>query len=270
MRNVIFLFALLVLALPAQAQDALYGYEKGTEYKYLIEQTGLQIQEFQGQSRTSNREITISSILTVEEKLDAGHQKMKMLVENALAIIEGAEQTQTLGPEAAGKYVIFELDAEGDIVDVDSSVMDLEPETRGIVMASTNIFPSFDASELTVGNEWESTEIDTAGDGETEIITETERTYNVKGEKEINGHNCLEIHIASEADIEGKQVMGEQEIMVSGTREGTTKVFYSPEERILVKIEADINTDQTLLLTANNMRVAITGNQSVKVELVSP
>ncbi|MDT8323890.1 MAG: hypothetical protein RRA94_07270, partial [Bacteroidota bacterium] len=225
MRNVIILFAIVAMALPAQAQDALYGYEKGTEYKYLIEQTGLQIQEAQGQSRTSNREITISSVLTVEEKLDGGHQKMKMLVENALAIIEGPQQTQTLGPEAAGKSVIFELDAQGDIVDVDSSVMELEPETRGIVMASTNIFPTFDAGKLSVGSEWESTEIDTAGDGgETEIITETERTYTVKGEKEINGHKCFEIHIASEADIEGKQVMGEQEIMVSGTREGMTKV----------------------------------------------
>ena len=102
MRHFIFLIVCIAMTAPAFAQDALYGYEEGTEYKYLIEQTGLTIQEYQGQSRTSNSEITISSVLTVMEKLDAGHQRMQMLIDNALAISEGGDQTETFGPEAAG------------------------------------------------------------------------------------------------------------------------------------------------------------------------
>jgi hypothetical protein len=270
MRTFIIFFVMFGMAVSLQAQEATYRYEKGKEYKYLIEQTGLQIQEVQGQSSTSNSEITISAILTVLDKLENGNQRMQMLVENALAISEGQGQTQTLGSEAAGKSVIFELDPAGDIADVDTAIMELEPQTRGIVMASTNIFPTIDVSKLSVGNTWETTKLDTAGTEEAQVITETERTYKVKAEKEINGHKCYEISVTSEADIDGKQIYGDQEIMVSGTREGKTKIYYGIEEGIIVKIEADINTDQTLMVTANNMRVAITGNQTIKVELVSP
>ena len=270
MRMFMSLLLLLAVAMPALAQDATYRYEAGKEYKYLIEETGLQIQEFQGQSRTSNTETTISTVLTVEEALENGHLKLKSLVENALIIAEGPEQTQTLGDEASGKSVIFEIDERGDIVDVDSSVKELERIARSVVMGTMRIFPALDKEKLTLGNEWEVEEADTSGSGESQIITESESIYKVKREKEINGHACLEIVIETEADFEGKRVAGDQEMMISGTQESKTKLYYSPSEGIVVQIESDTNSDQTLMLTMNNMRVPITGNQTVKVTLVSP
>ncbi|MCB2203949.1 hypothetical protein KQI65_04315 [bacterium] len=270
MRNLIYLFVLLVLALPVRAQDAIFRYEEGVEYKYLIEQSGLTIQEVQGRSITGTNETTISSILTVVEKLDGGDLRLNMLIESALAISEGPETTETSGTESAGKSVTFTLDADGHVSDVDTSIRALAPKTQTLLMLQLNIFARLDPEQLHAGGEWERNESDTTSSEEgTEIITETEKTYTVKAEKDINGHNSLEIIVETAQDIDGKIVQN-AEIMVSGKREGKGKYYYSADEGLVTKIDAELNLDQTLMVTANNMRIPITSTQSMKIELVSP
>lgn len=270
MRNLIFLFVFLALAIPARGQDAIYAFEEGVEYKYLFEMNNLRIVEQPGQTMTSTSELTISCVVSLVEKLENNHMRLRMLVDNALAIQEGNQQTETFGPEAAGKFVEFELDGKGKVVDIDSSLREMDPKASTILVTTLSIFQEFDISNLSVGSEWESNSADTSKSDEgTNIITETERTFEVKREKEVNGHQCVEIAVKSESDIDGKLVMG-QDIMVSGTREGSSKFWYAPDEKLLVKLESEVNTDQTYLVTANNQRVPETGSRTVKIELVAP
>ena len=268
MRNM-FTAMLVVIAMTAtmSAQDATYRYEDGKEYKYLIEETGLTIQEVPGRTVNINTESTITSVLTLLEKLDNGHQRLKMTIESALVISENPRETNTFGGDAAGKSVSYEIDNTGDLVDVDTTIRDMDNESRSILMGAANVLPSFDAARID-DEEWTVEEVDTTGEGESQIIRESETTYQVKGMKEVNGYNCHEISIETETESDGKLVRGDQEMMLSGTQEGKGTVYYSAEKGLLIKMEFEVNGDQTIMFPSNNMRIPVTSNQVAKVELL--
>lgn len=268
MRNM-FTALLVVFAMTAtmSAQDATYRYEKGKEYKYLIEETGLTIQEVPGQTVNINTESTITTVFTLLEKMDNGHQRLQTTIENALVIREDPNQTNTLGDDAAGKSVSYEIDNTGELVDVDTTIGDMDNESRSILMAAANVLPSFDAGRLG-DKKWTVEKVDTTGQGESQIIRESETTYSVKGMKEVNGYNCHEISIETETESDGKLVRGDQEMMLSGTQEGKGTICYSAEKGLVIKMEFEVNGDQTILFPSNNMRIPVTSNQVAKVELL--
>lgn len=268
MRNM-FTALLVVIAMTAtmSAQDATYRYKDGKEYKYLIEETGLTIQEVPGRTDNINTESTITSVLTLLEKLDNGHQRLQMTIESALVISENPRETNTFGGDAAGKSVSYEIDNTGDLVDVDTTIRDMDNESRSILMGAANVLPSFDAARID-DEEWTVEEVDTTGEGESQIIRESETTYQVKGMKEVNGYNCHEISIETETESDGKLVRGDQEMMLSGTQEGKGTVYYSAEKGLLIKMEFEVNGDQTIMFPSNNMRIPVTSNQVAKVELL--
>ncbi len=268
MRNM-FTALLVVIAMTAtmSAQNATYRYEEGKEYKYLIEETGLTIQEVPGQTVNINTESTITTVLSLLEKMDNGHQRVQTTIESALVISENPRETNTFGGDAAGKSVTYEIDNTGELVDVDSTIRDMDNELRSILMGAANVLPSFDASRID-DEEWTVEDVDTTGEGESQIIRESETTYKVKGMKEVNGYNCHEISIETETESDGKLVRGEQEMMLSGTQEGKGMFYYSAEKGLLVKMELEVNGDQTIMFPGNNMRIPITSNQVAKVELL--
>ncbi|MFZ1731872.1 MAG: hypothetical protein WBQ23_13215 [Bacteroidota bacterium] len=253
----------------AQAQDGAYRYEKGKDYKYLIEETSLTMQETPGQTVTINNETTISAIYTLLDKLPNGNLKLQTKILNALVISENPNETKTLGADMVGKIVVFEMEPRGEVVDMDSSVLQIDSDGVGILIAATNIFPKLDASQLNAGGSWSTTEADTTGEADNGVIEETERNYKVKGEKTVNGMNCLEIEMTSDSDIDGKMARGDQEMVVTGSRKGKATIMYAANEGILVSIEAEINVDQTIVLPANNMRVPITATRNIKIALDS-
>ena len=110
--------------------------------------------------------------------------------------------------------------------------------------------------------------MDTIGDGDSYQITELERECSITGRKEVRGFDCYEITIVTEADIDGKRVQGDNEMMISGTKEVKATAYYAVKEGILVSLEAEVNGDTVLLISANNMRIPITSNQVLKITLV--
>jgi hypothetical protein len=251
------------------AQDAAYRYEKGKEYKYLIEQTNLQLQEVSGQTMTTNSEATISVVYTVLDVLDNGNLKMKATLDNALLISEGPNGSQTLGGDMSGKSIVFEITNSGRMVEIDSSIRQIDSDGVVILIGTTSIFPRLDATKLGEGSSWSSSEADTTGEGEYVIIEETERNYSIKGKKTVNGIECYEISVNSEAERDGKMSRGDNEMMVSGTRNGEGTIMYGIEQGVLVSLTSEMNMDQTVVLPSNNMRIPITGTQNVKIELIS-
>jgi hypothetical protein len=63
------------------AQEAAYRFEKGKEYKYLIEQTNLTLQEIPGQTVTTSTEVTMNVVYTLLEVLENGNLKMQATIE---------------------------------------------------------------------------------------------------------------------------------------------------------------------------------------------
>ncbi|MBN1449226.1 MAG: hypothetical protein JXA28_14965 [Bacteroidetes bacterium] len=268
MRTTTMILLVFAIAATTSAQQPTHQFEEGKDYTYLIEQTGMQIQEMQGQTINVSSESTITLKLTLLEKLENGHQRMRLTIDNALVISENPEQTRTLGANAAGKSIDYEINLVGEVVDVDSSLRTMDEETQQILGGVISILPTFKAESVSENAEWTESELDTTRRGEGRILTETETQYTVKGRKEINGFDCFEIHITVESESDGKLVNGQQEMMITGTQEGKGSIAYDPEKRLVVKMELEINGDQTIMFPANNMRIPITSNQVVKVELL--
>ncbi len=267
------LFALLLCSALAvstvSAQDAAYRFEKDKEYTYLIEQTSMQMQELPGQTITVNGELTMKATYTLLEKMDSGNLKLKATIVSALMINETPNGTQTFGGDMAGKSAIFEMTGDGQVVDIDSSIREIDSEGVGLLIGATQIFPRLDGSKITDGNSWTTSEADTTGKGEGIIVEETEREYQISGKKTVNGLDCFEIKLSSESDRDGKMINGEQELMVNGTRNGKGTILYAPAAGTIVSFDAEMNLDQIIVLTANNTRIPVTATQNAKVELVA-
>ena len=270
MKHLLSLFvAALLFGGMAHAQEAAYRFAQGKEFTYTIEQTNMTLQEAPGQTTTFNSELTMRVTYTLLETLENGNLKLQVTIVSALAINEGPNGTQSLGADMAGKSVVFEMNGTGQVVDVDSSIREIESEGAGLLAAATNIFPRLDGSKIREGANWDVTEKDTSGnDTRGFIYEETERSYSVKGKKTVAGHECLEIALASESESEGDMVNGDQELSVNGKRNGTATIMYAPTAGIITSFEAELNTDQVITLPAQNMRVPITATQNVKILLV--
>ncbi|MBR9975418.1 MAG: hypothetical protein KFF77_07535 [Bacteroidetes bacterium] len=252
----------------AHAQDAAYRFEPGKAYKYIIEQTNLQMQEMPGQTITVNSELTMSVTYTLVETLENGNLKLQATINNALMINESPQGTQSIGADMAGKSVIFEMTGNGQMVEVDSSIREIDSEGVGLLIGATSVFPRLDARKIAGGGSWTTEEADTTGEGEGSIIEETTREYTLKGKKSVEGYDCVEIALESEAEREGKMIRGDQELMVKGTRNGKATMMYAAAEGLLVMFDAEMSMDQIIVVPASNMRIPITGTQVVKVEYV--
>lgn len=254
----------------ANAQEAAYRFEKGKEYKYLIEQSNLTLQEVPGQTITTSTEVTMSVVYTLVDVLENGNLKMQATIENALAINEGPNGTQTIGADMAGKSVIFEMSPNGPVVDVDSSIRKIESEGVMLLGGATSIFPRLDASKISEGSTWNTSEVDTSGSEESGwTFEETQRNYEIKGKKTVSGLDCFEVFLTSEAERDGKMIRGDQEMSISGTRNGKGTIMYSKEAGVIASFVAEMNMDQVVVIPANNMRVPITATQNIKIELVN-
>ena len=271
MKNIltaILLFA--VCTATGLAQDKVYRYEKGKDYKYLLEETNMTIQEVQGQSMTSNTESTVSSVISIKDVNEAGNMTATVTIENALILVENDNGTQSYGNDFTGKFISYTFDHLGDVVDVDTNTTKLlEGPAASTLSRMSDLLPKLDASKLSVGSSWNTSKVDTSAQGENSTIVETETKYSVLGKKQVKGFDCLEISITVESEINGTMVRGDQEMSISGTREMKGTIHYAVAEGVLVAMNADTTSDQVVVLAAMNMRVPITSTSNLKVELVT-
>ena len=253
----------------AHAQDAAYRFEPGKAYKYIVEQTNMQLQEAQGQSMTVNSELTMGVTYTLLETLENGNLKMQATIDNAIMINESEQGTQSIGADMAGKSVIFELKSNGQMVEIDSSIREIDSEGVMLLVGAAGVFPRLDAAKIAAGGSWTVEDADTTGEGEGIIVEETTRNYEVKGRKDVEGYDCAEVLLESESEREGRMIRGDQDLIVNGTRNGKATMMYASKEGLLVRFDAETSMDQTIVIPSNNnMRLQITGTQNIKVEYV--
>ena len=263
----------LLLLSTATAQDAAYRFKPGRQYNYLLEEASTSIQEIQGRVMTSSSEKTLSLTLEVNKVLDDGNMDMTMTANSALIINESPQGTQTSGEKLAGNSVDFTLSDDGEVVAVDTAKLeqqDLDELGQSLLISFANsVFPRLKAENLEVGGSWERVESDTTFRGGGEIFKETESEYTVDRKEELNGFDCLVIKVEANVDIEGSMVQGGQDIQIIGGMEAEGEIYYAPEEGILVKFETEIVGDQTLVVSSANMRIPISSNSTLTIELLT-
>lgn len=255
---------LVVLSLPVQAQDALYRMEAGKEYKYYLESSSSQIQEYMGQVMNASQEVNLSAKLMVDEVLEDGSMKLTVTCESASIISESPQGSESKGDDWGGKFVKLVLSPTGKINDIDTTIAEADAEAASTLIQVVSMFPELDREKLSVGNSWERSKADTAGNEENQILTESETTYTIGSKTQMLGHDCLKIDVNTEAEITGKLAQGN----LVGTRESEGVLYYDDAAGLLVKIEAEVATDQTLSLSDGNTRIPISTSMTINLELL--
>jgi hypothetical protein len=264
------LLLIAVMASAAQAQERVYRYEKGKEYKYILEETTMTLQEVQGQTMTSNIEALISNILSIEDVDAQGNITATTKIDNALVIIESGDNTQTLGGDLAGKSVSYTFDHLGKVLSVDTALLrEMDNQAAQYLKQTTSTLPKLNAEKLSVGSSWKTSRIDTSGQGESRMITKTNSSYSVKGKKKVKSFECLEIAVESKSDISGKMVRGDQEMTIKGDRNSKGFIYYAPAQGLLVEVSTETTGDQVIVLSGMNMRIPVSTSATSKLELAS-
>lgn len=263
-------FAVLFVAIySAPAQERVYKYQEGKEYKYLLDETSMTIQEVQGQSMTSNSESTIATTMKVNEIDEDGNMSITLSIDNALVLIETDRDTQTLGDDFRGKSVSFVLTPEGKTLELEESLREHDGQIGPILAQLANVMPRLDASKLSVGSDWKRERKDTTGTENNRSIIDMKSHFKVSGKKNVNGYDCLEIRLTGEADIDGKRSSGDQQMTMKGKKKMNGTLYYALEEGILVQFETETTIDQTVFVSSMNMRVPISSSQTMKYELMT-
>lgn len=263
---ILLLLGIALLTGTTFAQDAAYRFEEGKEYTYLIEETNLTIQEVQGQTMTQNTESIIRATYKLLELLENGNLRMQAKIDNAMVIVESPSETKTIGGDMTGKTVDFEIQSDGKLADIDESIREIEGDGIMVLIAATNIFPELESKNLKEGGEWKTSKIDTTAGGS--ITNDQSFEYTVKGRKDVNGVDCLEIAMKTSAKQKGTISRGDQDMSLTGSQDGTATILYSNDLGVTVGYESDVTVDQTIVIHGNNMRVPVTATKSLKIELV--
>jgi len=262
---VVFLF----LSAAGTAQDAVYRYEKGKEYKYFAEMKSEMIQEHMGQTVNVTIEGTSSFAVLVDNILENGDMHVTQVIDNALLIIESPQDTKTFGSDLAGKTFGFTMKNNGEIVEKDSIEESGKSESKDIVRQLQGMFEKFEAGKLIVGSEWEAVRIDTSGTGEEdEIIAEKTTLYKVVGTETKMDRECLHIALVTESELEGTMVRGGQEFLLIGEQKIKGTIYYDQKEGIILESSEEQSSESTISDPGGSMKVLLTAITTSKLEFI--
>jgi hypothetical protein len=270
MKHAILLCALFVLAGAVHAQEAIFRYEKGKEYKYLLESSETQIQEVQGQTMNMSSETTVSATYKVDEVFPDATRKGTWTIEKAMLSQESSDgNSRTMGKEMAGATLVYTMDLKGDVADVDTVASKADGPAAGVLMMLANILPGLDVTKMKVGEKWSSVKTDTAGEGGSDNYTIQKRKndFEVIATKDVKGRNCLSINVVGTSEIEGKMSRGDQDITITGEGSSKGTILYDAKDGILAQMNIEVTQDRTAVV-GGNMRIPISSSTTISMELL--
>ncbi|MBL0175671.1 MAG: hypothetical protein IPP94_10470 [Ignavibacteria bacterium] len=253
----------------ASAQQALYKFKPNTPYKYSLELKQEQVQEAMGQTMNVSVDGTVKVSMVVDKVLENGDMHASVTIENALILAETAQGSETTGGELKGKVFGFTMQPNGKVVDRDS-IPDMGEQTGEMAQVMggfTGLFPKLDIEKLKTGSTWEKLSDDTAGTGDTQIITNRKMSYNVKATKPVKKRDCLEIVMDGTKETNGKVSRGDQDYRLSG--EGTVNgtIYFDLAEGLLVEISITDKGDTVVQdPNSSSFKLNISQNTTTKLE----
>ncbi len=263
-------FLLMVSGLSALAQTKpVYSFDLNKPYKYFIESKNNVVQEYEGQTGTSNIESNVSIILTMTKKNEDGSYEGSISVENAFIVVESDQGTQNLGNDLAGKVFPVMVKPDGN-VDITDTTIDLGESGGMVVGATNNLFPRLNSEKMKVGESWTKDRTDTMKTERRTIIATGGSQYDVKGKKTVKGFDCLEIMMDGKVDIKGNVASQGQDLHVEGNQTRKATIHYDAEKMLLVGSEMNESGEQIITSMSNtSMRVNIASTGTTKIELIT-
>lgn len=237
----------ILLSVTALAQQPVYRFKADQPYKFMIEGKTDIITEAQSQTETVSVESTAGFFFTQDKVLEDGTMHITVKVENALLLIESSQGSQSIGDDLAGTTFGFTMKPDGDVVKPDSSIKQFDGKSIQVLVQAIKLFPTLDPANLTAGNSWQVSEVDTTDTGDNIIIRSKSTKYTVNGTKAVKNpktgkeRQCLEISFTRETETNGSISQQGMDFTMSGTDTETGIINYDPAEGMLVDITSSSN-----------------------------
>jgi hypothetical protein len=264
------LLGLTFLASAGFAQTAAtYRMKLNQPYKYLFESKDERLQEMMGETMSVTTEATFAFFITPDQAPVDGEQHLNLRIESALIIAETPQGSQTFGNDLTGKEIGLTIKPNGRVTLLDSTVKQLEPQSRGIAAQMTTVFPVLEAEKLTAGNSWEEKNDDTVGTGDNAMIRKRTTKYTVAGKETRKNRECLKIDYTEEVEFDGKMPRGGMDLHISGTNNENGSIFYDSAEGIIVEVSATTKGDQNISDPGgSSMKVNMSSTGTQKLEFI--
>jgi hypothetical protein len=262
--------AVLLLASTAMAQQGTYRYVPGTTYTYLVEHKMDMMQDMMGQTGTVSVEATGSFLYTPDKVQDNGDIHFNVKMDKALILVESPQGSQSLGNELAGKEFGFTMKPNGEVLEPDSSINQFKGQDMQIVGQALRLFPKLDASQIKPGNTWQEERLDTTGDGEDKMYSKSVSKYTVLGNKTVKGHDCVEISMQTDTEVEGRMNANGMSLRVDGTNSMTGTMLYDAKNGVLIGMDGKTTGEQHITdPNGSSIKVDISSSGTQKVEFIT-
>ena len=253
----------------APAQTAVYKYEVGKPYKYMLEFKRDVIQEMMGETMNITVEGTGSGTYSNTKTLENGNMLMSLTVESALVLVESPQGTQTFGDALKGKEYRYTIKPNGEIVDRDTTIEMPQDGSAQLLGELIGAFRTLDASKLKIGESWTRERADTSGDADSKMIRSGKSKYEVKGTKEAAARNCLEISVHTDMETDGRVSRGGNDLRVTGEETHDGSLLYDPAGGIIIEININEKGEQVITpVDGGQFKVNVSSSGSRKVEYI--
>ncbi len=270
------LLAVLVFGTYALAQESYhlqYKFTKGKNLTYKSQTSTDMTQEVMGREMKVNSEVNLLTSTSVENVDQEGTAAIIASLDSATihSVMMGRDTTYTpaamLGIKTKFNCTKYGNTSSMELLD---SASDNNRMALQFSQGGKSMFIHMPASDIKVGDNWTSSEVDTIKNFGGKILNTADYTYTLAGKEEKMGHNCYKIPFTSTNKIEGSGNMQGMELYIEGSGKSSGTVYINVDDGMIVYMENDLNSDLTMATTGQQkMIIPITQSTKTTVSLVS-
>ncbi|MAT39775.1 MAG: hypothetical protein CL946_09250 [Ectothiorhodospiraceae bacterium] len=263
------LLSIFILAPHVAAQEGVYKFELNKPYKYYIEGKNETTQDAMGQTMNFSSESTAAFEFNFTKQNEDGSYSGTIKIEGVALIRNTPQGMETSGSDLAGKEYTLTLAPTGELLDYDTTIGSLSTTEASMVRQMMGGLPRLNPALIEDEEDWNFEDTDTLGSAESPLMMESESTYEVDGEEDVNGVSCMKIVFNTEGKISGEGSQRGMEFNVIGDSKGSGVILFDKESSVIRKMTNESTMEQVITPTNNpGMKINVTTSGSQTVELL--
>jgi hypothetical protein len=262
------IFAVFVLAVVSRAQEAVYRYETGKEYRYKFTFTEAQVQEMSGEAISSSRQATVFATYRVAEVLANGARKGTWTLDTAkVTEVSDDGEPRVTDKEMAGSILACTMDIKGKVAEIDSPACMAHGIAADLLVSVANSLPGLDVTKMKAGEKWALDTTSATGDGTpTNTMTQKQKSeYDVRGMEDSAGHPYLKVSMVGIIGMEGKTTQSGTVVSITGDGSVKSTVSYDAAAGVLLHAVLDISLD-TIAVIGGDQRMPLSSTSTTEIE----
>jgi len=250
MKTIISLFLCILTISTALAQKSAYRFEVNKPYRYRSVGVSDVNVEFGPQKQKMRANDSSISNITFIEYYDNGDGKFTYTLEygvmtgDAAATAEGNKIFAAL----VGKTLTFRINRFGDIIEKDTALVTLPPNSASKLIQMLKVIPHIDPENLEDNKSWDWETSDTLIVQGAPLSSRTKSVYTPAGTADIQGVECARIDAITTLEMEGEMTANNIDISMSGSGTTNASTYFDANAGIIRRAEFTTTSDINMLL----------------------